>query len=582
MTKSFWGFDRALDATADATRVQFRDRLFAAVAVFLLSLQEMSAGQLASWIALFALGEILLRVATAKKTRRLYPVACRSLRLLSSTIAASAWATIASMWWLSEDENGGAIALALLCGVLVYIVRGCHRSLVHMIAVAAPLVVTFLAVPFLQPTTGGRVETLGAMVLLILFTASSAIGSWKAERQLDALTDGLREKQKEAAAANTAKSEFLANMSHEIRTPLNGIVAMAHMLRKADLPQTEKEAADLIAASGETLEALLSDILDTAKIESGRLTIEETPFHAGELVRSVAALLRLKADEKGVRLHVEIDPDQDRILVGDPTRLRQIVTNLLSNAVKFTAAGQVTVRLQAGAASRQRLSVIDTGVGFDPASKLALFERFQQADGSITRNFGGTGLGLSISRGLADAMGGRLDCDSTPGEGAKFWLDLDLPDGLEGATDQAQSVRGWQGERPLGILVADDHPTNRRVVELILGSAGIHVICVENGLQAVAATREQAFDLILMDMQMPVMDGLTAVRQMREHEAISGGRTPVLMLTANALPEHISAGQAAGADGHITKPFNPEQLLECIYATIAEAGEDTAQLATAA
>ncbi len=582
VTRSFWGLDRSFDDTADATRVQFRDRLFAAIAVFLLSMQQMSAPQLALWMCLFALGEILLRVATAKKMRQLYPVGSRTLRLVSSTIAASSWAALASFWWLSEGGHGGAVALALLCGVLVYIVRGCHRSLAHMIAVAAPVVATLLVVPFLAPVTSARLETLTAMVLLILFTASSAVGSWKAERQLNELTDGLREKEQEASAANTAKSEFLANMSHEIRTPLNGIVAMAHMLKRADLSAENKEAANLIATSGDTLEALLSDILDTAKIEAGRLTLEETPFHSGDLVRSVAALLRLKADEKGVRLQVEVDQSQDRILMGDPTRLRQIVTNLVSNAVKFTESGQVTIRLTAGVETRQRIWVTDTGVGFDPASKHALFERFQQADGSITRNFGGTGLGLSISKSLAEAMGGTLDCDSAPGEGSTFWLDLNLPDCLMGESDQTPSAPAWQGETPLSVLVADDHPTNRRVVELILSSVGINVTCVEDGLQAVLAAQTQLFDAILMDMQMPVMDGLTAVKEIRAQQTAADKRIPILMLTANALPEHIAAGREAGADGHITKPFNPEQLLRRIHAIAAEADKGGARLADAA
>ena len=268
--------------------------------------------------------------------------------------------------------------------------------------------------------------------------------------------------------------------------------------------------------------------------------------------------------------------------MGDPTRLRQIVTNLVSNAVKFTESGQVTIRLTAGVETRQRIWVTDTGVGFDPASKHALFERFQQADGSITRNFGGTGLGLSISKSLAEAMGGTLDCDSAPGEGSTFWLDLNLPDCLMGESDQTPNAPAWQEETPLSVLVADDHPTNRRVVELILSSVGINVTCVEDGLQAVLAAQTQLFDAILMDMQMPVMDGLTAVKEIRAQQTAADKRIPILMLTANALPEHIAAGREAGADGHITKPFNPEQLLQRIHAIAAEADKGGARLADAA
>ena len=380
------------------------------------------------------------------------------------------------------------------------------------------------------------------------------------------LTDGLFERQREAAAANHAKSEFLANMSHEIRTPLNGIVAMAHMLKQASLQPAEREAAELIASSGETLETLLADVLDTAKIEAGQLAIEATVFNAGDLVRSVGGLLRLKAEEKGVDLQIEVEECLDRSFVGDPTRIRQILTNLLSNAVKFTDRGAVTIRLRAGEGDRLRFEVSDTGVGFDPSAKLKLFQRFQQADGSITRKFGGTGLGLSISKHLAELMDGILDCDSTPGEGSRFWFEVGLPKGAEENHTEKVVPEGTYDHTPaVSVLVADDHPTNRRVVQLILQAANVTVTTVENGAEAVQACRSSKFDVVLMDMQMPVMDGLTAVKEIRRWEsANSFAAIPIIMLTANALPEHVEAGREAGADGHMTKPIKPEELLSSI------------------
>ncbi|HYE42496.1 MAG TPA: ATP-binding protein, partial [Caulobacteraceae bacterium] len=286
-----------------------------------------------------------------------------------------------------------------------------------------------------------------------------------------------REMAREAAeAANRAKSEFLANMSHEIRTPLNGVVGMADLLARSDLSPRDRDLVEIIRSSGDTLSRLLSDVLDLARIEAGQITIEHDPFQLGDMVRAAAALSRCKAEEKGVALTVEVAPEADARFVGDVVRVRQIVTNLVSNAVKFTEAGEVRVVARMCKCGGLRIEVADTGVGFDPALKDQLFGRFQQADGSITRRFGGTGLGLSISRQLAELMGGRIDCDSTPGQGARFWVDLPLQPGAavglaaaanEGgaAVSEAAADAVAEGHAdeaaappPMLALVADDHP----------------------------------------------------------------------------------------------------------------------------
>ena len=439
------------------------------------------------------------------------------------------------------------------------------------------MAVVVLTIPFFEPTINGKLETLGAFMLIFVFTTLSSIGSWKAERRLREATEGLLVKQREAEAANNAKSEFLANMSHEIRTPLNGIVAMAHMLKSADLKPDEAEAAQLIATSGQTLEALLSDVLDTAKIESGHITLEAAPFHVGDLVRSVTALMKLKAEEKGVSLFIDICPSADGVLTGDAIRVRQILTNLVSNAVKFTDAGSVTVRLEKAEAGGQRFVVRDTGVGFDSEQKRQLFQRFQQADGSITRRFGGTGLGLAISRDLAEMMGGVVDCESRAGEGSVFWLELDLPDGEQLGVDHCSPASPMMDTSSLRVLVADDHPTNRRVAELILGGAGIDVVSVEDGKAALEAVKQETFDFVLMDMQMPIMDGVTAVREIRRWEkAASIPPVPIMMLTANVLPEHVEAGRSAGACGHMTKPINARELLTAIQAGVSSVRQELA------
>jgi PAS domain S-box-containing protein len=379
-----------------------------------------------------------------------------------------------------------------------------------------------------------------------------------------------------AEAANRAKSEFLANMSHEIRTPLNGVMGVASALSRTELSGGQREMVGLITSSAETLEALLSDVLDLARIESGRLELKTEAFELMQAVRDVASLFEPSAAAKGLALSVDAGRAPSGLVVGDAARLRQVVSNLVSNAVKFTANGSVSIRLRARRAGDKlavKLSVADTGIGFDDAAAERLFERFEQADGSITRRYGGTGLGLAISRSLIEAMGGRLSAVAEPGKGATFTLELALPCAAGAAAGAAASPGDVAGEVDLSrmrVLLAEDHPTNRRVIELILGAAGVNLTCVENGAEALDAWRGGGFDMILMDMQMPVMDGLTATRAIREEERHERrARTPIYALTANAMAEHAKASAEAGVDGHLTKPISAEALLGAVAETAA-------------
>jgi len=374
-----------------------------------------------------------------------------------------------------------------------------------------------------------------------------------------------------AEAANRAKSEFLANMSHEIRTPLNGVMGVASALSRTELSGQQQEMVGLITSSAETLESLLSDVLDLARIESGRLELKAEDFDLAQSARDVAALFTASARAKGLDLIVETSPAAEGFFVGDAARIRQVLSNLVSNAVKFTAKGSVAIRL----AQRPRadgaalsLSVSDTGIGFDAEVAERLFERFEQADGSITRRYGGTGLGLAISRSLAEAMGGQLDAVSSPGRGSTFTFELTLPRSNALRTERVAAADGEARHTDLSrlrVLLAEDHPTNRRVVELILGAAEVNLMCVENGAEAVEAWASEGFDLILMDTQMPVMDGLAATQAVRKQERLRGlPRTPIYSLTANAMPEHVRASKAAGADGHLTKPISAEALMQVV------------------
>ncbi len=402
------------------------------------------------------------------------------------------------------------------------------------------------------------------MLAVLVVFGSGAVLVWQRR-----VSRRLREAQQRAELANRSKSEFLANMSHEIRTPLNGVVGVADMLASSGLPERERRMAEIIRSSGQSLERLLSDVLDIAKVEAGQLTIEEAPFNAGDLVRAVAALSRLRAEEKGLALREEILPELEAWFVGDMVRVRQILTNLVSNAVKFTSKGSVAIRAERASSGALRFTVSDTGVGFDAEQKTRLFGRFQQADGSITRRFGGTGLGLAISRQLAQLMGGRLDCDSEPGQGSRFWFEAPFVVAAAPAQPDQDDDAGAPKDRIVRVLVADDHATNLLVIRMMLEQFGYDVAEVGDGALAVAAVKLDRFDVVLMDMQMPVMDGLEATRAIRAHEAASGQpRTPILMLSANALAEHRDSSRQAGADGHVAKPVTVTNLMTALNAVL--------------
>lgn len=384
-----------------------------------------------------------------------------------------------------------------------------------------------------------------------------------------------------AQAASRAKSDFLANMSHEIRTPLNGVIGIVDALSRTRLSVEQAEMVNLVRESGVTLERLVGDFLDVSKIEAGQFRLEKRPFDLEAALRPSIELMRYRAHEKGLNFAVETDADARGLFLGDGPRIGQIVGNLLSNAVKFTQAGGVTLRIGvadlAGEAARLTVDVEDTGVGFDTDHAARLFDRFSQADETISRRFGGTGLGLSICHSLCTLMGGEIAAISEPGAGSRFTVVIPAPR-VEPLTDydarKEQAVTppdGLRG-RPLRVLLAEDNRMNQRVVHLILDAQGAQVVTVENGVEAVAAYRTGMFDVVLMDIQMPRMDGLTATRAIREIEmGRAAARTPIVVLSANAMAEHIDETIAAGADLHVAKPITAASLLAAIAAAVGTA-----------
>ena len=377
-----------------------------------------------------------------------------------------------------------------------------------------------------------------------------------------------------ANAANVLKTQFLANMSHEIRTPLNGVLAMAEVMSMGDLAPVQRERLDVIRRSGSLLLAVLNDVLDLSKIEAGKLTLFEDDFDLETAINQARDSFQVMANAKGLDFQVEVTDDAKGWWRGDADRLRQIVGNLLSNAVKFTPSGAVIARVDVAASGGLKLTVQDTGVGIAPEKLPTLFEKFTQADNSATRRFGGTGLGLAICRELTQMMGGSIDVESLEGCGSTFTVELPLKRGKPAAIQTVEPAQGAD-DGDLRILAAEDNPTNQQVLAAVLNSLGIEVHIVPDGKEAVEAWRTGAYDLILMDIQMPVMDGISAAAAIRKAEQDSGRRrTPIVALTANALTHQVEEYLAAGMDAHVAKPIEIAKLYDAISAVLNAAATD--------
>ncbi|HTX48470.1 MAG TPA: ATP-binding protein [Caulobacteraceae bacterium] len=388
--------------------------------------------------------------------------------------------------------------------------------------------------------------------------------------------EALRLALERAETASRAKSDFLANVSHEIRTPLNGVLGLAEALGRSDLDARQRDMLRAIISSAAALDGILADLLDYSRLDAGRLAINEDSFDLADLVEQAAAPFAAAASAKGLSFVVAIETPPAGPVRGDPVRLRQILTNLLSNAIKFTSEGEVSLSVvRINRSDRYLLEVRDSGIGFEPAEGERLFNRFEQADGSITRRFGGAGLGLSICRQLAELMGGEISAEGRLGRGARFTLALPLPPSDARDPEPAEGPPEAPA-RPLRVLVADDNAINRKVAELILEAIGAETVAVEDGRQAVAAVERETFDVALMDLQMPNMDGLSATRAIRTLETRMGlPRLPIVVLSANVMREHVAASAEAGADDHVAKPVRAETLIKAVLKA-ASAGAATA------
>jgi signal transduction histidine kinase/ActR/RegA family two-component response regulator len=455
------------------------------------------------------------------------------------------------------------ILLIGLAGILLTVIGGWILAL----TLTRPLSALQTAARQLQMGEVARVAITGRDEIALLGRAFNAMADDIRTRE-----DHLVKARDEAEAASRAKTDFLSNMNHELRTPLNGVLAMASLLARDPLDDRQRRMVELIQRSGAELERVLADVLTLVESNTA-VELRCAPFQLGDLVRASCAAASAHAQAKGLKFYSAIDTGADRWVNGDSTRLAGILARLLDNAVKFTSAGEIRLDLTPDEGDSYRIVVKDTGVGFETSEAERLFKAFYKADDSLTRTVGGMGVGLSLARDAARAMGGDIVAEGEAGRGAVFTVTLPLAPAAEQSPDKTASERepapDAQAEAgPLRVLLADDHEGNRRIVELIISQLGAQATCVENGAEAVEAFRRTAFDVVFMDLQMPVMDGLAAIRQIRALEPLKGKRTPIIVLSANAQPEHLAASAAAGADNHIGKPILAPTLIAALEAAL--------------
>ena len=524
---------------------------------------------LAAVLVLIAVNQLLCRIVGRRgETQPGLEAALAAFTLFYTFIYASLPSALIVLGSRDAVLAGAAMmgAIALSCTAEFVISRK-----IGLAALAAVLLQVLVGTGFAMLSTPPARLTLSLIAVLCFFAyvLQYAIHRERAVRQMAEAMVLAQTREAEADGANRAKTAFLATMSHEIRTPLNGILGMAQVMQADDLSPAQRERLDIVRRSGKALTVILNDVLDLARIEAGQLDLRPEPFDLRDLLVSCVQTFAALAEDKGLSHDLAIAPAAEGAYLGDAGRLRQILHNLLSNAVKFTERGGVSIAaLYEG--GRLEITVADTGPGVAPEAQEQLFGRFVLLDDIATRRHGGAGLGLAICRELARSMQGDVTLFSRPGEGSAFTLAVPL--GRLAQADGIGEEHAPEGAAGLRILAAEDNPTNQLVLRSVLRQAGVEPIIVDNGAKALAAWSEGDWDAVLMDIHMPVMDGLAALKEIRRLEVERGRpRTPVIALTANAMRHQVDLLLDAGMDDHVGKPIDVGQLLTALDRAVSGA-----------